>query len=105
MNEVLEFILVVVFILICSAVCGYGVVWQRKNYVKIFSVTSENKKCDSPAGICISIEREYYVTVYGITEKGKRKELAKTLLYHEQETAEKEGEMLKQVLMKRYNLI
>ena len=77
---------------------------ESRRYIEIFSVTSENQKINSPAGICTSVEREYFVTVYGLTINGKRKALAKTLMYRTAEIAQKEGDLLEKVLKKRYHI-
>lgn len=78
---------------------------ESRRYIEIFSVTSENQKIYSPSGICTSIEHEFFVTVYGITRNGKRKVLAKTLMYRSAEIAQKEGNLLEKVLKKRHHIL
>lgn len=108
---ILGFLLRVIIIFGIVYGCFSAIEWcykkfgsESRRYVEIFSVTSENQKIDSPTGICTSIEYEYFVTVYGLTRNGKRKVLAKTLMYRTAEIAEREGNLLEKVLRKRYHI-
>lgn len=108
MNDVLiGFTILIVFTIICFGICVFEK-WHEKDprkYHRIFTVTTERRSYNHPAGICVSIESEYFVTVYGVTWKGKRKRLYETLAYKDKKEAETEGELIKRMLMKKYKLL
>ena len=101
MNDALiGFAILTVFTIFCFAICWYEKWQDRKEkpkYAAIFHSTLE--KIQSVSGGV-----SYISTVYGVTPKGKRKVLAKTLEYRRIDAAQKEAELLEQILKKKYNL-
>ena len=108
MSEAVAGMLVLVlFILFCISLCFYEN-WRRKDprkYYSIFTVTTERRSYNHPAGICVAIDSEYFVTIYGVTWKGKRRRLYESLAYKDKKEAETEGELIKRMLMKKYKLL
>lgn len=108
-NEaIMGFAILTVFVIICIGICFFEKWCDRKDprkYYSIFTVTTERRSYNHPAGICVSIDSEYFVTVYGVTWKGKRKRLYETLAYKDKKEAEIEGELIKRMLMKKYKLL